>query len=202
MYISGMTSMLEPEHVIAREAASAGMHEVKVIGLPNAMLSDVMFETVLHQARLDEQYASFTTSLGAQFGEAVISLYNACAAEQCVHHFQGRQWGPKGNTICARLVSSKPMRPKVSQASRFHQDTAHKYTRSSHYEFKKPFGLSADAHVFIPGSSLMSTLTPMFISSSATKETSSHVKKAAHMSDMSTVDGDSDVDSSNDGSGI
>jgi hypothetical protein len=180
--------------------SATGQCEVLVTGLSNAMLSDVMFEAILHQARLDGQYASFKTIPRASSGEALISLYSESAAERCMSHFQGRPWGPHGKTVHARLLQGKkektrqqPMRLEPSWA---HLDNGTAGAISNNFDkYGSSTRFSADAPVFVPGALHMSSMTPAFITGCVTEMRTALDDKFVNASDVSTADGESDVES-------
>jgi len=85
---------------------SEEMHQVQLTGLPNEILSDMMFQAVLQQAQLGGAYANFSTTRGKRFGKALINFTSEFAAEWCVQHFHGRSWAADGTVVNACLLSS------------------------------------------------------------------------------------------------
>merc|ERR1719183_1962410 len=85
---------------------SEEMHRVQLTGLPNEILSDLMFQAVLQQAQLSGSYSSFTTSPGKPCGEAFVNMVSESAAEWCIQHFHGRSWATDGTPVSARLSRS------------------------------------------------------------------------------------------------
>jgi hypothetical protein len=80
-------------------------HAVRISGLPNELLSDVMFEVVLDQACVSDALVSFTTRKGKRTGEAVVRVKSSSAASHCVRHFQGCHWDARGAVVKAEVVS-------------------------------------------------------------------------------------------------
>jgi len=78
-------------------------YTVRVTGLPNALLSTPCMEAVLQQAGLLEAAINFRTNEGEHCGEAVVTFLSFAMAEQCIAHFQGRQWNTSGEDVIAWL---------------------------------------------------------------------------------------------------
>lgn len=79
--------------------------QVRVVGLPNELLSDLMFQAVLQQAHLKGLHTGFLTRHGDRCGEAVINFVDESAAEWCVQHFHGRRWAADGRPVEAHLLT-------------------------------------------------------------------------------------------------
>jgi len=98
-------------------ASAQGLHptecqqpvaEVSVSGLPNDILSDIMFEAVMQQAGLDGGVADYLTRPGVESGEAIIRIYHPHAVQQCLNHFNGCQW------LSGMKVSATVVEPSVA----------------------------------------------------------------------------------------
>mmetsp|Transcript_60140 Transcript_60140/g.143336 ORF Transcript_60140/g.143336 Transcript_60140/m.143336 type:complete len:347 (-) Transcript_60140:210-1250(-) len=81
--------------------------EVCVTGLPNDILSDVMFEAVMQQAGLEGGVADYLTRPGDKSGEAIIRIYHPGAVDRCLNHFNGCQW-LSGIKVSAEVVEYSP----------------------------------------------------------------------------------------------
>jgi hypothetical protein len=97
---------------VAAEATGAALGEgaeqcpacgATISGLPNKVLTEVMFEAVLEQASLSHLVVNFELLPGKPSGEAKISLVSRMAAEQCALHFRGCQWDPSGAPVIVSL---------------------------------------------------------------------------------------------------
>ncbi|CAK0808340.1 unnamed protein product [Prorocentrum cordatum] len=70
-----------------------------ISGLPNELLTDVMFEAILEQAGLSTLVVGFGLRPGRPCGEATVCLTDRMALERCAQHFQGCQWDPSGAQV-------------------------------------------------------------------------------------------------------
>jgi hypothetical protein len=87
--------------------------QVRVTGLPNEILSNLMFSAALQQAGCKGLYASFTTVLGAKFGEALIKMVDESSAQWIAHHFHGRCWAADGRLVEAHVLSKSKAEPEA-----------------------------------------------------------------------------------------
>lgn len=95
-----------PSSVGAAESVmDSEMPRVRLTGLPNELLSDLIFQAVLQQGHLKGVYTSFTTRRGDRCGEATVNFLTESAAEWCVHHFHGCCWAADGTPVEALLLS-------------------------------------------------------------------------------------------------
>jgi len=181
----------------ARESAwdDSEMYQVQLSGLPNEILSDIMFKAVLQQAQLNGSYSSFSTSPGKACGTAVVNLISASAAEWAVVHFHGRVWADD-RCVTAYLV------PKIqSEEEAWFQSCADmEFDGISFQSFVAEVevpstGFSADSPAFVP-----SQATPNAMSAEAAvfvpgQKSMALDQKFANGSDVSTsVDGESESD--------
>jgi hypothetical protein len=124
---------------------SVEMHQVQLTGLPNEILSDMMFEAVLQQAHLNGAYVSYTTCLGKHHGEAVVNLNSASAAEWCAHHFHDRSWMADGTAVVAQLLpSSAPEQEALADDL-----STEVWEQADEFDYGA-WNFSADAAVFDP----------------------------------------------------
>lgn len=88
------------------KGASEPVYQVLVSGLPNQLLSDMMFGAILEQSGITEQVLGFKASKGRtpDDGQVLISLDSQYTAEWCACHFQGRNWGSA--SVTAEVVSA------------------------------------------------------------------------------------------------
>jgi hypothetical protein len=163
------------------------VHRVAIAGLPNAMLSEKMFEVVLAQANLDDQFTHFITSPGKVSGEAMVMLKTAQAAEQCIRHFQGRPWGPRGDIVCARWLPCEAATRPVCKAPAKSVPAPSRKTAA------------ADSPAFVPEPSVSKLIRPTSKMSAAAPAFVPGKGGGRNTSDVSTVDGGSEPDSENDG---
>jgi len=96
----------QPSSIGAAESViDSEMPQVRVAGLPNELLADLMFQAVLQQGHLKGLYTGFTTRRGDRCGEATINFVDESAAEWCVHHFNGCCWAADGRPVEAHLLT-------------------------------------------------------------------------------------------------
>lgn len=115
---------------------------VQLSNMPNHILTTMMMEAMLQQARLDSFVLGFSTTQGVSCGEAFVTLSNRDAAQQCAQHFHTRRWG--GNAgVNARVIT--PERPVASE------DVSSKFFSAKAPASVQSFMLSAAAPEFIPG---------------------------------------------------
>jgi len=79
--------------------------EVVLSGLPNIILSDIMFTAVIEQAECLDALVSFSTWTGKPCGGASVFLSCADAAGRCVKHFRGCEWDKSGIAVDAQIQS-------------------------------------------------------------------------------------------------
>jgi hypothetical protein len=81
-------------------------HQVLVSGLPNELLSEMMFTAILQQSGMDAVVRSFKSCPGSKqpIGQVLVSLDTAYAADWCCYHFHHRQWG--GSQVTAEIIST------------------------------------------------------------------------------------------------
>jgi hypothetical protein len=182
-----------------------GIHQVQLVGLPNEILSDMMFRAVLQQAQLNGSYSSFTTSPGKNlpWGEAVIDLVSDSAAQWCCYHFHGRSWMADGTEVIATLLTPSSFEQDAAleplaqfdetwleslamESAWFQSACAMESLAMEGLSFDSlayssscaaAGGLSAEAPVFVPGMKSMGVDNSL-----------------ANNSDVSTVDGESESD--------
>lgn len=109
---------------------------VQLSNMPNHILTKMMMDAMLQQARLDQFVLSTTTEPGMSCGcgEAFITLSSRDAAHLCAQHFHTRRWG--GNAgVNARVITPEPEPTLCASAP----------------EFVPSFMLSAKAVEFVPG---------------------------------------------------
>lgn len=84
--------------------------QVRVRGLPKAILSDDMMEVIFQQANLEQDLLEYTVKLEGHTGrgEVIVSLASRVAAERCARHFNGRRWDASGVAVDATIVTPKP----------------------------------------------------------------------------------------------
>lgn len=149
---------------------------VQISNLNQHVLSEIVLESILHQANLDRFVSSMTLHHGAHGGEAFVVLTNRDAALRCARHFHGQCQA--GLMVTARLM---PPVPK----------TASKTLSAEAPTFVPTSALSADAPEFIP----MSGMLHQYLTAAATKTRKSELKRVE--SDVSTNDGGSAAASDN-----
>jgi hypothetical protein len=81
-----------PEHV-----------EVRIQGLPNNMLSEMMMRTMLQQAGVSSAVVQIQTKKGKPCGEAIVNLSDPVSALACAKHFHGCKWDVSGTVINAMI---------------------------------------------------------------------------------------------------
>jgi len=141
---------------------------VQISGMPNHLLSKMMMEATLQQARLEKFVIDISTKPGGSCGDALIILSNRDAAVRCARHFDGRRWG----SVAVRALVITP-EPAATV-----QETSSNFLNVDAPTFVPAFMLSAKAPEFIPGTmSAVTTLNEFSVISSA--------------SDASTADGES-----------
>jgi len=99
-----------PEHLMPRVLC-----RVAIRGLPNAILSQAMFDAVLEQAGVGSAVLSSSTEVGRRCGKATVTFSNHNEAERCVHHFHGRKWDNRGTIVEAQLLSQKVASPSCAR---------------------------------------------------------------------------------------
>lgn len=133
--LSGAIQELEPTHFTVRNAehGAAGEHDIVVDGEHDLIgnldmfdesgndsteVSDVTetsgndrLQAVLQQAELLEAAINFRMQPGESCGEAYVTFLSYTMAEQCVRHFQGRQWTTSGGEVSAWLQPSDSAAP-------------------------------------------------------------------------------------------
>jgi len=192
---------------------SEEMHRVQLIGLPNQILSDPMFQAVLQQAQLNGQYTSFTTRPGKPYGEALVNLVSHSAAEWCAYHFHSRVWTADGVPVEAKLLdeSSAEQEATVADPSAdeawletwFIEACAMKgVAELGEAELGEVWfpeatpqrpsaSFSADAPAFMPSSVGLSAEARVFVPG---KKSLALDQRCTNNSDVSTVDGESESD--------
>jgi hypothetical protein len=227
MYIE--SSISTPESTLdTLEAIPSEIYQVQLLGLPNEILCDAMFEVVLQQARLNGHYSGYRTTPGESTGEAVVDITNESAAEWCLQHFRSCSWGVGGTMLGAEIIS-KPSSEQVGELFEeflfagfqpgplFQEgkldgelDESDGVESALYTDNERLTGLSSHALPFVPGARL-SAEAPEFVMSAMTGGLSAGAQefvpgqltekivalssKFANTSDVSTVDGDSEVDS-------
>mmetsp|Transcript_27804 Transcript_27804/g.62870 ORF Transcript_27804/g.62870 Transcript_27804/m.62870 type:complete len:336 (+) Transcript_27804:47-1054(+) len=86
-------------------------YTVRIIGLPNALLSKPCTEAILQQAGLLEAAINFRTEFGQPYGEAIVTFLSFAMAQLCILHFQGRQWNTSGGEVTAWLEPNDSAAP-------------------------------------------------------------------------------------------
>lgn len=72
--------------------------------VPSELCNVAMMEVVLQQAQIDASIITCWTEDVGPFGEVTLALESQAAAEVCISHFQGCQWGVQGTRLVARLA--------------------------------------------------------------------------------------------------
>eukprot|EP00929_Paragymnodinium_shiwhaense_P114670 TRINITY_DN83138_c0_g1_i1.p1 TRINITY_DN83138_c0_g1~~TRINITY_DN83138_c0_g1_i1.p1 ORF type:complete len:404 (+),score=80.26 TRINITY_DN83138_c0_g1_i1:110-1321(+) len=134
-----------------KDAAAPLGPQVKLRGLPNAMLCDELMSTMLQQAGLE----AFVLDIAMQYGEkgtqgeVVLTLANWFVADKCLHHFHGRQWGT--SVVTAEMVM--PPFNAESAAAALAAAASLPPMSATAAEFVPSGMLSASAPEFVPGGS-------------------------------------------------
>jgi hypothetical protein len=116
---------------------------VRIVNLPNHLMSKAMMEVTLEQANLDKYVVKFDATPGVQRGEAVITFTCFDAAQRCTRHFNGRRWDASGI-----LVSAEVLTPKVPPTA----EPAFVFSAAvPEFVPLKPFAFSSNVPEFIPG---------------------------------------------------
>jgi len=123
---------------------------VRVIGIPNALLTRPMMDAVFDQAQLEQEVVGYSMQRGVKCGEARVSLLTTAAIESCIRHFSGCQW--TSDIVIRCEVIPPPVTKSVANSC------------SALSEKKQPF-LSPDAKVFVPTASQtkLSAEAPSFV---------------------------------------
>jgi len=134
---------------------------VFIHGLPKKLLSAAMMEAVIDQADLGAEVTAFTFQKSRrEQGSREVVIGFAClqAAEQCVKHFDGCQFGTSGNSsgVTCRMVLAEEVAEKASDSA--HEsvqcwaacDYAVDTNKEGLDKFISDYKLSAQAAVFVP----------------------------------------------------
>eukprot|EP00929_Paragymnodinium_shiwhaense_P106908 TRINITY_DN7277_c0_g1_i1.p1 TRINITY_DN7277_c0_g1~~TRINITY_DN7277_c0_g1_i1.p1 ORF type:complete len:317 (+),score=81.15 TRINITY_DN7277_c0_g1_i1:177-1127(+) len=122
--------------------SSSKYPQVKIRGLPAAMMSECTLTAMLQQAGLDSAIKNMTTNKCGQTGEVLLDLADAESAQQCMSHFNGRRWG-------ASLVEAEVLGGSTPKKA----PTAKQLSATAAVFVPVVPNLSASAPVFIPGAS-------------------------------------------------
>jgi len=179
-------------------------------GLPNDLLTDVMFEAVLQQAGLQSAVVTFTTKTGERCGTATVTFSSLAAAERCAKHFHGCKWGTSVEAVSARIEMEEGSCNgyPTTQASSLNFDWCamaitgmsaqapafESELKSRHTDAVK--GLSAAAPIFVPGGAQPRA------EGASRKGVSATVEKLAVSSDTSTEVGESELEEDKEGVGV
>lgn len=153
------TMELEPRRVPVAAAFGVGAatqgsahvgptYELKISGLPNKLLTEVMLEAVLEQAGLDDDVISMVPRTGKPSGHVLVTLSSFEMVERCVRHFNGRQWDPSGAMVRVDIVSVTKGLPEVVEQNAATNISAKAPIFELESSFKAEF--SADAPAFVP----------------------------------------------------
>lgn len=127
---------------------------VRIVGIPNELLTRHMMDAILDQAQLEQQVIGYSMQRGVRCGEARVSLSTPAAIEGCIRHFSGCQWA--SNTV----IRCQVIPPAVTSKS------------CSAFSEKRQPVLSPDAKVFVPTTSpsKLSAEAPSFVPMSTQQE--------------------------------
>lgn len=114
---------------------------VRIMNLPNHLMSKAMLEVTLEQANLDTCVRDVVTKPGALRGEVMLTLCSAEAADRCAQHFEGRHWDVSGVLVSAEILSRGVTHEPPKPAFQFSGEVP---------EFVPSFKFSLDAPVFLP----------------------------------------------------
>jgi hypothetical protein len=116
---------------------------VRIVNLPNHLMSKAMMEVTLEQANLDKYVVKFDAIPGVQRGEAIITFTCFDVAERCARHFNGRKWDASGILVSAEVLTPKV--PPTAQPAFVFSATVPEFVPL------KPFAFSSNVPEFIPG---------------------------------------------------
>lgn len=141
-----------------------GSVTARITNLPNHMLNDSIFHTILQQANLDRYITRCRTTPGDRFGTALITFINLESAVRCSTHFHGRQWDKNGEKVVVKIVEQSPA-PSWEQPVEFVEPAD--MTQPCFVPLDdealhdaSPYPFSAEAPVFVPSPSLCAEMMP------------------------------------------
>lgn len=184
------------------EMAVALSSQVRISGVPDKLLSEAVVEAMLDQVGCNDCLLSFATHRGKPTGSVSVFFTNAYAAQLCVNHFHGRQWG--AGKVHAELLCTSRKDTKLSGPTILRMPSQHckpVIMRTPTDRLQKPSStkveaksLSADAPAFEP-SFMFTAGSPAFVPlcgfKSNVAEASSNSKNLAANSETSTELGES-----------
>lgn len=179
---------------------TAAVHvEVYLTGLPNALCSSDCMEAIFQQGGLASSVLKTRTKPGNQTGEAYVTLQGHPAAEQCLEHFNGRQWDASGAIVLAVVVSvkaaTKPCAASIACASPLEHHSIPQQEEASKPKaaVKAPLGMMMPPGLECFGSEYTSSLSAAF-EVDITRDETSPAKLADPESSTDAGTSDAEVD--------
>lgn len=203
------STQLEPRRVSLASAfgalppgAVSPNYKVQISGLPNKLLTEIMMEAILEQAGCDGDVAGLTMRPGKPAGTVVVAFSSIETVEQCVRHFEGRQWDPSGTKVKVNVLPSAGHHHKAEPVQRHAVASEGRLTAKAQALTPSMLDFSADAPAFIPRAVVPATGVGLAIEGKATLAGADKagVRKAGTVisSDTSTEVGESEAEDEQD----
>merc|ERR1712232_1192651 len=138
--ISDADSTTASDSESSKSWALEGFCQVRLHGLPNALLDEEIMRVVLEEAFLWQSVLSL--SVARESASAHLTLASEVAAKWCVSHFRRCSWGASGQGISAEILPS----PGQAKGEGYRSDAS----SCSAQEVTSTSRLSAAAPEFVP----------------------------------------------------
>jgi len=104
------------------EALTVSTVTVCLRGLPKALCTNSMIDAVIEQACLRDVVVYFRVGMEHRAGEAFLTLVDQHAADKCIWHFHGCEWGEGGKPVTASLFWDDPVGVSDNSAAPGHHE--------------------------------------------------------------------------------